>query len=366
MKFLKKIDLYILRYYLGTFFFMVLLLALVALVIDFSEKIEDFTGLDSPSINQVIFDYYLNFIPFIISLLFPLCTLITVIFFTARLANTSEIISMIGNGISFYRLLVPYMIGAFVIAGLHYVGNHYIFPISSKARVNFENQYVWKHNYEGTSKNIHMIIGKGQEVYMNYFGRNTDDASQFCLMRYDSTGIYRYATIHAQRAKLVEPDSNLWRLFHYRIRTLDGRKETLTTGKQLDTLINLKKEDLVRRDNLKETMTTAELRAFISRENERGSGVSIPFLVEQHKRTANPFSIFILTLIGVAVSSRKVRNGLGWSLITGVGLGALYIFTQQFSTTFSTNANFPPVLGAWFPNILFSFIALYMIAKAQK
>lgn len=363
---LKKIDKYILRYYLGTFFFMVLLLALIALVVDFSEKVEDFTGEDSPTMYQVIFEYYLNFIPFIISLLFPLCALITVIFFTARLANNSEIISMIGNGVSFYRLLVPYMIGAFVIATLHYFGNHYIFPTSSKTRVAFENKYIWKHNYEGASKNIHMIIGPGQEVYMNYFGRKTNDASQFCLMSYDSSSINRYTTLHAQRAKLIEPDSNLWRLFHYRLRTVDGDKETLTMGKQLDTLINLKKEDLVRRDNLKETMTTTELKAFIKREDERGSGVSVPFLVEQHKRTANPFSIFILTLIGVSVSARKARGGLGWSLIIGICLGALYIFTQQFSTTFSTNADFPPALGAWFPNILFGFIAVYMITKAQK
>lgn len=362
---LKILDRYILRKYLGTFFFIVLLFSMLATVIDFAEKVEDFVGKkDGPTWGEIFGDYYLNFIPFINSLLFPLYTLITVIFFTSRLAGGSEIIGMIGSGVNFYRLLVPYLLAASLIAGIHYVGNHYLFPNSSKVRVRFENTYIWKNNFNSPSENIHFMLDARTEVYIQHFNRQDSTGRNFWLMHYDSTGTRRPTTLIAKTIK--SKGGNKWQIKDYRVRTVEDMTERLHTARSLDTTFNFVVGDLVRRDNYHQAMTTAELDEYIAKERSRGMFDPILYEVEKHRRTADPFTNIILTVIGLSIASRKTRGGMGWHLVIGVLISAVFIFMTKFASTFATNAGFAPLLAMWIPNILFSFVAAYMLLKAQK
>lgn len=362
---LKILDRYILRKYLSTFIFIVLLMAMLAVVIDFAEKVEDFSQKDGPTNHEIIFDYYLNFMPYITSLLLPLYALIAVIYFTSRMAANSEIISIIGNGVSFYRILYPYFIGAVLIAGVHFFANHYIFPLANKSRTKFENTYIWKYNFQGATDNIHLFSAKNEEIYIQHFSRSDSTGTNFSLVKYDETGLERPFILNAGRIKLIEYP-NKWRIFSYNIRYVDGLKEKIIKGDVLDTTLNLKSADLSRRDNWKDAMSSSELLQYVSDENKRGAGNTVPFLVEYHRRTADPFSILVLTVIGFSVASRKIRGGMGWHLVLGMLISALYIFMGKFSMTFSTHAALPPVVGAWVPNIVFSIVAVYMLSKAQK
>lgn len=364
---MKILDRYLLSRYLGSFFFIVLLFSMLAVVIDFSDKIEDFIAHDGPSRSEIIFDYYLNFIPHINGLLFPLYTLIAVIFFTSRLAGLSEFVAMIGSGVNFYRLLWPYFLGAAIITTLHYFGNHYLFPQSNRTRVDFENTYVWKHNYEGPTENIHMFINPLEEVYIQYYNRRDSTGRKFMLTRYDSSNTKRISTLSAKRMELLEAP-NHWRFRNIYRRYINSKgKESLLFEEELDTILpNLKTTDLVRRDNLKDAMTTNEIIEFIESEQEKGKGIPLSFAVERYRRTADPFTSFVLTFIGFAVASRKMRGGMGWHLVIGIGLGGVYIFMSKFSATFAISGGFPPMLAVWIPNILFSAVAALLIFKAQK
>jgi lipopolysaccharide export system permease protein len=362
---LKILDRYILKKFLGTFFFIVILMAMLAVVVDFAEKIEDFAKPDGPKSSEIIFDYYLNFMPYITSLLFPLYALIAVIYFTSRLAANSEIIAMIGNGINFYRLLYPYMIGAFIISGIHFCANHFVFPVANKSRTKFENTYIWKHNFQGPTDNIHIFSAKNEEIYIQHYSRSDSTAHNFSLMRYDNSGLNRFFTLNAQRVKLIKYP-NKWRMFNYNIRYVNGINEKIVKGSQMDTVINLKSADLAIRDNLKDAMSSGELVKYVKEEKSKGSGMVVPFQVEYYRRTADPFSIIVLTIIGLAISSRKMRGGMGWHLVLGMLISALYIFMGKFSMTFSTHAGLPPFIGAWVPNIIFSVVAIYLLLKAQK
>lgn len=362
---MKILDRYILGKFLLSFTFIVILMSLLTVVVDFAEKVEDFTEEDGPTTQAVIFDYYFNFVPYITSLLIPLYSLIAVIYFTSRLAANSEIIAIIGSGVNFYRILMPYMLGAFIIASLHFYANHYIFPVSNKTRTQFENTYIWKHNFQGPTDNIHLFADKNEEMYIKHYNRGDSSGSVFSLMRYDSSGKERIFTLTATRIKLVE-SPNKWRLFNYYIRYVDGIKEKIVRGNNLDTILRLTSSDLSKRDNLKDAMTSPQLKKYIQEEKAKGSGMIIPFQVELYRRTADPFSIFVLTLIGVSVASRKMRGGMGWHLVIGMIVSALYIFMGKFSMTFSTHGGLPPIIGAWVPNILFIGVGLYMLSKAQK
>ena len=362
---MKILDRYILGKYLISFTFIVILMSLLTVVVDFAEKVEDFMQPTGPTTYEIIFDYYLNFVPYITSLLIPLYALIAVIYFTSRLAANSEIIAIIGSGVNFYRILYPYVLEAFIIASLHFYANHYIFPISNKTRTQFENTYIWKHNFQGPTDNIHLFASKNEEMYLQHYNRKDSTGRMFSLMRYDSTGLERPFTLTAQRIKLLEYP-NKWRLTSYHIRYVDGIKERLVTGNQLDTFLRLTNKDLSKRDNLKDAMTTPELKAYIQEELSKGTGLVLPFRVELYRRTADPFSIFVLTLIGVSVASRKMRGGMGWHLVLGMIVSALYIFMGKFSMTFSTHGGLPPIIGAWVPNLLFIGVAIYMLLRAQK
>lgn len=372
------LDRYILKKYLMSFFFTVLLFTLIAVAIDFADKVDSYIS-EPVTMKEIIFDYTLKFIIHINSLLWPLFALISVIFFTSRMAFDSEIISILNAGISYRRLLRPYMVGASIIAGLLMIANHTIVPQGNKTRIDFEQTYVWKHQDKGKKENIHMFIGPHTKIFIERFNQKDKVATGVKLEEYDGNRINYILT--AKRMKWTgesdktknakdsldnSPPAN-WQLNGYVARTIDGEKEYLNVGlrKKMDTLINLTPKDFVQYLNAKEQMSTKELKAAIDKEIKRGLGTPKKFEVEVFRRTSEPFSIIILTLIGVAVSARKVRGGMGLHLAIGIGLGALFVFVSKFSATFAFNSGFSAIYGVWLPNMVFLAIAIVLSIKAQ-
>ncbi len=362
MMLIKKIDWYIIRKYLAAFFFVALLFSLIAVVIDFSEKIDDYLEDDIPA-KAFIFDYYFNYIPYINGLLWPVYAILTVIFFTSRMAYDSEIISIFSSGTSFYRLMWPYFLSALVIGGMHYIGNHYVIPNANKTRVKFENTYIWKNNFEGSTKNMHIFLSKDTKMYIRRYSIQDSLGYDMTLEQFDKNKLK--SKLFANRMEWLSKEKK-WQLKNYWIREFRGKREFLTQGKSIDTLLQITPYDLERRDNLKETMTTNELITFIDGERSRGATNFKMFEVERYRRTADPFTIFILTFIGMAIAARKVRGGMGLHLALGAGLSGGFVFLSKFSTTFSTKGNLPPEIGVWIPNIIFSVVIIFLIWRAQK
>lgn len=359
---MKKLDKYIISKFLGTFFYTIILFSAVSVVIDLSDRIDDFLE-KGISLSMIITAYYWNFIPHIIFLLSPLFIFIAVIFFTSRLASRSEIIAILASGISFYRLLfVPYFISAFVLVGIQLYANHYLVPNANKARFDFEYTYL-KGRYVNRDRNIHMQISPDTYVYMQSFNNRTGTGNRFTLEQIqDKQLIYK---LSARRIKWDKEEEH-WTLQNYHARAIDGLKETLSTGKEMDTILNLHPSEFEQRIRFKEAMTTPELTAFIAKEVAKGKPNVEFYQVEKHRRTSNPFATFILTAMGLAIASRKTRGGLGSHIFKGIALGAFYLVVLQFSTTFATNGTFSPLISVWVPNILFSFLAIYLVLKAPK
>ena len=341
---------------------------MLCVVIDGAEKVNDFLDPDGPTWMQVV-EYYANFVPFINGLIFPLYNLIAVVFFTARLAANSEFVAMIGNGINHYRLLVPYLLGASIIAGIHFYGNHYVIPRSNAERTLFENTYIYKHNFVGNTNHFHAAASPYEEYYLQGFNRYDSSGSQFAWIWHDSSRLRRTAVLTAIKIRLLEPP-NRWRLSGIRMRehNMPGADEITVFPPQqfIDTTLGFYIDDLIKRDNDKDNMTTDDLIAYINKQKAKGTGGTLVFEVERYRRSADPFSIFVLTLIGFSIASRKMRGGMAWHLVVGFGLSAVYIFLTKFSTTFSIKGGLPPIWGVWLPNLLYVGIALIMLFRAQK
>ncbi len=359
---IKIIDKYIVVKYLQTFFFTVLIFSMIGVVIDFSDKVEEFIDKSIP-LKLVVFDYYLNWMLWLNGLLFPLYAMIAVIFFTSRLAFNSEIISILNAGVSFKRLLVSYFMGAGIIFILHFVGNHYVIPLGNKVHFDFQNKYIWeKISDKGKKSNVHIFIGPEAKIYVNYFSRD----SVITDLRLEKIRDNKVVSLlRAKRAEWKGPP-NKWLLKNYERRKFRGMKETIETGEELDTIINMSPADFVEYTNQKEMMTTPELQAYIAKERERAARNLKTYEVELFRRSADPFTILILTVIGVSVASRKVRGGVGLHLALGISIGAIFIFLSRFSETFAINQSLPAILGVWLPNIVFGVIAFILFLLAQK
>lgn len=359
---LKTIDRYIIGKYLQTFFFTVLIFTMITIIIDFSEKIDNFLEEEVP-MELIIWDYYVNFIPFLHFMLFPVYNLIAVIFFTSRMAYNSEIISILNGGVSFTRLLRPYLIGASFIASILLISGHFLMPKGNKTRVEFENKYIFKYDKESQTTDVHMYLTPTTKAYIRHYSIRDSVARDMTLEEIVDGDLK--SKLIAKRGD-YNTETGKWKLTNYSIRSFNGRKETYTTGVNLDTLINLTPGDLERRNNLKMTMTSPELKAFLASEKKRGTGKAMLFQIELFQRTSNAFTIILLTCIGMAISARKIRGGTGLHLAIGAGIGAAYILFNQVSTTLSTNAHFPPLLGAWTPNIIFFIVFLFILRTTQK
>lgn len=341
-----------------------MLITLIAITIDFFEKVDKFMRPSVPN-DEIIFDYFLNFIPWINGLLWPLFALLAVIFFTSRMAKNSEIVAILASGVSYYRMLVPFMIAASILAGLLWLGNNYVIPNSNRIKNEFESKYIKKSNKKALSNDIHFFTQPDEKVYIRYFRLRDSTPQNFRLERFaDQQLTYM---LKASSLKLKEKP-NIWTLKNYEIHTFDGHKESLIIGKgqEMDTTLNFAPEDFIRYSKQMEMMTTDDLKKYINSEQNKGIDTAKKFLVELHRRNADPFTILILTLLGVAVASRKVRGGMGFHLASGVVLGATFVIISKFSMTFSSNLSLSPALGVWLPNIVFGILAVIMIWRTQK
>ncbi|MCC6252246.1 MAG: LptF/LptG family permease [Bacteroidia bacterium] len=358
---MKKLDKYIISRFLGTFIYAILLIVLIAIIFDISEKIDDFIQSKAP-VKAIVFEYYFNFIPFFVNLFSPLFTFIAVVFFTSKMAGNTEIVAILSSGVSFNRLLRPYMLAATVLAFLSFFLNNYVIPKANAKRLNFENTYI-RNKYRNSDINIHRQIKPGEYIYFEQYNNFDDIGSQFSYeVIKDGKLVYKLMA----RQIRFDTITQKWKVIDYTIRTINGYKENLKSGHEFDTIYNFTPADFGTRLNNIETMNRSELNAFISEEKLRGSD-EIPFYeLEKHRRVSMPFATFILTLIGVSMASRKVRGGIGLHIGLGMLISFSYILFLQVSSTFATNGNLSPILAVWIPNILYLFIALVLLKLAPK
>ncbi len=337
---------------------------MVSVVIDFSEKIGKFLDADLTTF-EVLKGYYLPFVPWINGLMWPLFSLIAVIFFTSRLAKNTEIIAMLSSGISFNRLMVPYVVAASILAVMLWFGKNYVIPHSNKLKNDFEYEHLTKKHSKTLNNDVHFFLNPDEKIHIRYYRKRDTTAQNFRIETFEDGRLVK--TMKAEKL-IFKKAPNTWTMKDYEIRTFKGLNETLITkkGTQSDTILNLTPADFVRNLKVMENMTTGDLRDYIQREQSRGIGAAKNFLIQLHQRNSEPFSIIILTIIGLAVASRKVRGGMGLHLAIGVTLGATFVIIGQFSATFSNNLSMSPALGAWIPNILFSIVALIMVRYSQK
>lgn len=362
---LTILDRYIIKKYLGTFLFACFLITMASIVIDFSDKINRFIQQDL-SVRQILIEYYLNFIPWINGLLWPLFALISVVFFTSRLARNTEFIPMLGSGISFNRLIVPYLISSSMIAGALWYGTNYLIPKTTKHKNEFEAEYLSRSKKQNLSNNIHFFISPNAKIYIKHYKNRDSTAQNFRLENYDSLGVLT-DLIQAEKISFKEPP-DVWTLEKYVKRGFDKMNESIVLGQseKLDTTLNFQPSDFVHYTKQMEMMTTAELKEYIKVEQSRGLDNTKKYQIELQRRMADPFTIIIMTLIGMAVASKKVRGGMGLHLAVGVIIGSAYVVLSKFSKTFAENLSVSAELGMWAPNIVFAVIAVILVFKAQK
>lgn len=358
-KFYKTIDFYITRKFLGTFFYAIALILSIAIIFDFSENLDEFLSKDLTA-KEIIFEYYLNFIPYFANLFSPLFTFIAVIYFTSKMAYNTEIIAILSSGVSYRRLMRPYLVSAFILAAFSYYLGNYVIPPANGTMNAFRQKNI-DNAVPVSESNIHQQIEPGIYVYMERFSSQNIGVG-FTLEKFDG-------------AKLVEKitapniswdaDSGRWIINNYRRRVLHENGEMLSNGYRLDTTLNMAPDDFKTVKNEMETYTTPALNAEIHSMKMRGVR-TVEWELEKHKRVAGPFSAFILTLIGVGLASRKIKGGLGFHLGLGLLLSFSYILFMQVSTVFAISGNTPPLLAVWIPNILYGLIAVFVYQWAAR
>lgn len=361
-KFIRKMDLYIIKKFLGTYFFAIALIITIAVVFDVNEQIDKFVTNKAP-VEAIIFDYYMNFIPYFSNLFSPLFVFIAVIFFTSKMAENSEIIAMMSTGMSFRRMLRPYMISAAIIAALTYGLGAYVIPKGNVTRLDFESKYKRKKKVEYV-RNVQLEVDSGVIAYMERYENYNKTAYRFSLDKFEDKKLVSHLT--ARSATYDTTSVHKWTLKNYMIREMEGMRENIIKGDRLDTIIKMEPQDFLITKGMQQTMTSTELDEYIAKQKRRGFANIKEFQIEYHQRIAMSFAAFILTIIGVSLSSRKVKGGMGLYLGIGLALSFSYILFQTISATFAVNGNTPPVLAVWIPNILYTFIAIYLYRKAPR
>lgn len=362
---LKRIDRYIISKFLGTYFFSLSLIILIGVVFDYNENVDKFNTYHAPW-RAILFDYYLNFIPYYSNLFSALFVFLSVIFFTSKLAGGSEIIAIQSAGISFRRLMRPYLISAALISALSLYLSTEVIPRGSVKRLDFENTYKNKKKQKTYADNVQMQVEKGVIAYMEHFDGTTKRGLHFSLDRFEGKELVSHLTARSVEYDTLSDVRYRWRLTDVRIRDLVGMREKITSHARLDSVICIEPSDFLFSFKQQETLTSTQLRQFIDKQKSRGSDNLSDFEVEYHTRYASSFAAFIMATIGVSVAAKKRKRGMGIALGTGLGLIFAYIFLQKLSAAFSTNGNFPPILAAWTPNIIFSLIAYILYRKAPR
>ena len=364
LPFITRIDRYIIYKFLGTYFFSIALIISITVIFDFNERIDKFTS-SNVAWYQIIFDYYLNFIPYFSNLFSPLFVFISVIFFTSKLADNSEIIAMMSTGMSFKRLLRPYMISAGIIAVTSFLLGAYVIPKGNVERVNFYNTYIHKKNIT-FADNVQLQVDTGVVAFISHFDNNTKTGYNFSLDKFVNKKLVSHLTARSIQYDTLADERYHWTLRGYRIRILKGMREKIIDGEKIDSIIMMEPSDFMYTKSQQETMTSPALKEFIDKQKLRGASNVSTFEVEYHKRFATPFAAFILTLIGASISAQKRKGGMGLSLGIGLALSFSYILFQTISATFATNAGWPAMIAVWIPNLLFMIIAFILYKKAPK
>lgn len=360
---MKKIDWYIFKDFIFTFIYCILLFTAISVVVDISEKTDDFAKANL-SAKFVMMHYYVGFVPFIVSFLFPLFTFISVIFFTSRLANRSEIIAILASGTSFNQFLKPYLLGGFLLAVLLWFGNRTYVPKANEIRTSFEMKYMSSPGqYNSGSNNIYMRIDSVTYCGIRYYDTATKSGSGFFLDRLNGTQV-----VYNLRASNIswEASQKKWKLTGIIERKVEEMGEEVKQESEQFSDFNFAPEDLKKDEYIKNRLTTEELRRMVHMEKLRGSEGTNDLEVEMYRRDATPVTVVILTLIGGILASRKIRGGSGIHLAAGFAIAALFILLDRFSTIFSVKGNLPPVVAAWLPNVLFGILTWYLYRKAPK
>ena len=361
--FFSRFDRYIIAKFLGTYFFSILLIISIAVVFDFSENSDKFTMYNAPFMGLV--KYYMNFVPFYTNLFSALFVFIAVIFFTSKLADNSEIIAMMSTGISFGRLLRPYLLSSALIAVISFYLGSEVIPRGSVKRIEFELIYKSR-NKTQVAEHMQLQVDTGVIAYLDYFDGDRKVGYRFSLDKFQNKSLVSHLVAQRIQYDTLADERFHWKLYDVKIRTLQGLREHITTKSYIDSLIIMEPSDFLAIKNQQQAMTNQELLDYIERQQLRGSSNIKIYEVEYYKRFADPFAAFILSTIGLCLSFRKRKGGMGGSLGIGLGLSATYIMLQTVSSTFAINSNWPPMLAAWVPNILFTAIAIYLYRKALR
>jgi lipopolysaccharide export system permease protein len=358
---LKKIDLYIIRKFLGTYFYSILLLTVIIIIFDISEKIDDFIEKDAP-LKAIIFQYYLNFIPYFVNMFSSLFTFIAVVYFTSRMASNTEIVAMLNAGISFWRILVPYLVSAILLTVLSFGLMNYVIPHTNRQLRAFEKRYI-KNPFRSNELNLHMQLEPGTYIYVENFNSVGNIGYRFSLEKFDSTGL----TLKL-KADMITWDSirSQWKMTNYVIRKIRPNGETLFQKPESDTVMKFTPADFKVDIEDAKIMTYNQLNRFIETEKMRGSTLTGQFNLEKYKRLTFPFANIVLTFIGVALSSRKVRGGIGMHLGMGIGIAFTFILLLQVSSVFAIFGNLPAAIALWIPNIIYSIVAVILLKAAPK
>lgn len=364
LRYIKILDWYIIKKFIGTYIYSIMLIISISIVFDINENLAKFTESHAP-LQAIVFDYYLNFVPYFANLFSPLFVFIAVIFFTSKLAGNSEIISMLAAGVSFKRLMRPYMISCIAISLMSFFLSAYVIPHGTVIRQNFEA--IYKNKTKNTSAdNVQLQVGTGVIAYIQHYDNNLKKGYGFCLDKFENKKLVSHLTAMEVQYDTISDSKNHWKMTNWKLRQLKGLREVITSGMQKDTLIQMEPTDLVYSKGQQETFTSPELRAYISKQIDRGSGNVVQYQVEYHKRIAASFASFILTTIGFSLSSRKRKGGMGLYLGIGLALSFGYIMLQTVSSTFAINANLPPILAAWIPNFIFAVVAYFCYRNAPN
>lgn len=357
---LKRLDIYIIKKFLGTYVFSIALIVVLAVVFDFNEKVDKFIENEAP-LKAVLFDYYLNFIPYFSNLFSPLFTFIAVIFFTSKLADNSEVIAMLSSGMSLNRIMRPYMFSAMVIAVANLLLSSFIIPPANVKRIKFQNTYIKNKGVE-YAHNIQLKVDSNVVAHFDSYDKPTKTGTSFSLERFEGKTLKSRLT-----ASSIQYDSlHRWVVKDYLIRNLSGKAEVIKRGSSLDTTIAIEPTDFLISLGDQEKMSTPALHTYISKQIKRGFANIKSFEIEYHRRFAMAFASFILTTIGISISSRKVKGGMGVNIGIGLGLSFAYILFMTVSSSFAVSGLTSAAVAVWIPNVIFSGLALYLYSKAPR
>ena len=357
---MKRLDFYIIKKFLGTYFFTISLILAIAVVFDINERLDKFLSKDV-TLYEIVFDYYVNFVVYYASVFSALFTFISVIFFTSNLANKSEIIAVLASGISFKRFVRPYMISALIISVIIFILNGFIIPRANIVRIDFQNKYIKNQKIE-YARNIQIAVAPGVIAYFESYNNTSKRGRNFLLDKFEDKELKSKLT-----AREIKYDTlQKWIVTDYLIRNFEGMHEYIVKGEKLDTVLNIEPSDILISVGDQEQMTINQLKKYIDNQKKRGVGNITDFEIEYERRYASFMASFILTIIGVSLSSRRMKGGMGLNIGIGLGLSFSYIVFMTMSSTLAVSGALTPRFAAWLPNIVYAFIAVYLYKRAPK